>query len=92
METGVQPLRFHGHEKENLMKIKQAVCSIFLAIPMALLAQDAPAVIHLWTSGAPGFESRKDIPEAGTSAMLKSVDNPSLTVFCRQRKRPPARR
>ena len=63
------------------MKIKQAVCSIFLAIPMALLAQDAPAVIHLWTSGAPGFESRKDIPEAGTSAMLKSVDNPSLTVF-----------
>lgn len=63
------------------MKIKQAVCSIIMAIPMTLMAQEAPAVIHLWTNGAPGFESRKDIPEAGTSAMLKSVDNPSLTVF-----------
>jgi len=63
------------------MKIKQAVCSIIVAIPMALMAQDVPTVIHLWPNGAPGFESRKDIPEAGTSAMLKSVDNPSLTVF-----------
>jgi acetyl esterase/lipase len=45
------------------------------------MAQDAPPVIHLWPNGAPGFESRKDIPEAGTSFMLKSVDNPSLTVF-----------
>jgi acetyl esterase/lipase len=63
------------------MKIKQTVCSITLALPMALMAQDPPPVIHLWTNGAPGFESRKDIPEAGTSAMLKSVDNPSLTVF-----------
>ena len=63
------------------MKIKQAVCSIIMAIPITLMAQEAPAVIHLWTNGAPGFESRKDIPEAGTSAMLKSVDNPSLTVF-----------
>jgi acetyl esterase/lipase len=63
------------------MKIKQAVCSFILAVPMALMAQDAPPVIHLWPNGAPGFESRKDIPEAGTSAMLKSVDNPSLTVY-----------
>jgi acetyl esterase/lipase len=63
------------------MEVKQAVCSIVVAIPMALMAQEAPPVIHLWTNGAPGFESRKDIPEAGTSAMLKSVDNPSLTVF-----------
>ncbi len=48
---------------------------------MTILAQEAPQVIHLWTNGAPGFESRKDIPEAGTPAMVKSVDNPSLTVF-----------
>ena len=40
MEIGVQPLRFPGHEKENLMKIKQAVCAIILAIPMTLLAQE----------------------------------------------------
>ena len=63
------------------MKIKHAIYSILIAIPMTLWAQDAPPVIHLWPNGAPGFESRKDIPEAGTSTMLKSVDNPSLTVF-----------
>jgi acetyl esterase/lipase len=63
------------------MKIKHAIYSILVAIPMTLMAQEAPPVIHLWPNGAPGFESRKDIPEAGTSAMLKSVDNPSLTVF-----------
>ncbi|MGD1085229.1 MAG: alpha/beta hydrolase [Verrucomicrobiota bacterium] len=58
-----------------------AFTSLLLAFPMALSAQDAPTVIPLWTNGAPGFESRKDIPEAGTPSMLKSVDNPSLTVF-----------
>jgi len=63
------------------MKINKTVCSIIIAIPMALMAQDAPTVIHLWPNGAPGFESRKDIPEAGSASMLKSVDNPSLTVF-----------
>jgi acetyl esterase/lipase len=63
------------------MKIKHAIYSILIAIPMTLMAQDAPPVIHLWPNGAPGFELRKDIPEAGTSTMLKSVDNPSLTVF-----------
>src|SRR5471030_1838258 len=63
------------------MKIKHAICSVLVAIPLAVMAQETPPVIFLWPNGAPGFESRKDIPEAGTSAMLKSVDNPSLTVF-----------
>jgi acetyl esterase/lipase len=63
------------------MKIRQAVFSILVAFPVTLLAQEAPRVIHLWPHGAPGFESRKDIPEAGTSSTIKSVDNPSLTVF-----------
>jgi acetyl esterase/lipase len=63
------------------MKIRHTVCSILLAFPLTLRAQEAPPVIHLWPNGAPGFESRKDIPEAGTPAMIKSVDNPSLTVF-----------
>jgi acetyl esterase/lipase len=63
------------------MKIKRTLYSIIIAFPMALMAQEAPPVIHLWPNGAPGFESRRDIPEAGTSSMLKSVDNPSLTVF-----------
>ena len=63
------------------MKIRQVVCSIFVVFPMMLVAQEAPQVIHLWTNGTPGFESRKDIPETGIPAMIKSVDNPSLTVF-----------
>jgi acetyl esterase/lipase len=63
------------------MGLKHSVSSILLALPMTLLAQEVPPVIHLWPNGAPGFESRKDIPEAGTPVMIKSVDNPSLTVF-----------
>jgi acetyl esterase/lipase len=63
------------------MKFIATLCALVTALPLTLLAQDTPPVIHLWANGAPGFESRKDIPEAGTPAMLKSVDNPSLTVF-----------
>ena len=69
------------------MKIKNRLCSIIVAFPMALMAQETPQVIYLWTNGAPGFESRKDIPEAGTPSMIKSVDNPSLTVFLPPEKR-----
>jgi len=63
------------------MRIKQAVCSIIVAIPMAVLAQETPEVIHLWTNGAPGFESRKDIPELAASYWVKNINNPSVTVF-----------
>ena len=55
--------------------------SLLIAIPLAVTAQQSPPVFPLWTNGPPGFESRKDIPEAGTRSMLKSVDNPSLTAF-----------
>ena len=63
------------------MKIKQAVCSIIIAIPMAVMAQETTQVIHLWTNGAPGFESLKDIPELAASYWVKNVNNPSVTVF-----------
>ena len=63
------------------MKIKQAVCSVVVAIPMALAAQPSPPVVHLWANGAPGFESRKDIPEQAASYWVKDVNNPSVTVF-----------
>ncbi|HZF01587.1 MAG TPA: alpha/beta hydrolase [Methylomirabilota bacterium] len=48
---------------------------------MAVLAQETPEVIHLWTNGAPGFESRKDIPELAASYWVKNINNPSVTVF-----------
>jgi acetyl esterase/lipase len=64
------------------MIIKQAVVSIILAIPVTLMAQQSPPqVVHLWTNGAPGFESRKDIPEQAASYWVKNVNNPSVTVF-----------
>src|SRR5688572_12933474 len=40
-----------------------------------------PQVIPLWTSGAPGFESRRNEPEEKKEYWVKNVHNPSLTVF-----------
>ena len=45
------------------------------------LPSGAQAVISLWPNGAPGFESRKDIPEQAASYWVKNVNNPSITVF-----------
>ncbi len=56
-----------------------------LAIPMCGSAKAPSAgtreVVHLWQNGAPGFESRKEIPEQAASYWVKNVNNPSLTVF-----------
>jgi acetyl esterase/lipase len=38
-------------------------------------------VIHLWENGAPGFESRKDIPEQAQDYWVRNVNDPSITVF-----------
>lgn len=40
-----------------------------------------PLVIPLWQDGAPGYENRKDIPEQAKDYWVKSINNPSLTVF-----------
>jgi acetyl esterase/lipase len=62
------------------MKLKLIVCLLGI-IPLLALAQDAPLVIPLWTNGAPGFESRKDIPEQAASYWVKNINNPSVTAF-----------
>jgi acetyl esterase/lipase len=54
-------------------------------IPAAGNAQSPPLVIPLWEKGAPGFESRRDEPEEARDYWVRSIHNPSLTVF-----RPPA--
>ena len=46
-----------------------------------LRAEDAPMVIPLWANGAPGFESRKDLPETKSGNNIAGINNPSLTVF-----------
>ena len=62
------------------MKLKLLVF-LLLSIPMLILAQDAPEVIHLWTNGAPGFESRRDIPEIVEGYRVRNINDPSITVF-----------
>jgi acetyl esterase/lipase len=47
---------------------------------------DGPPVEFLWPNGAPGFESRKDMPEKVTKkgnveSNVSNVNNPSLTVY-----------
>ena len=64
------------------MKPNLLICLLTI-IPMLTLAQEPPApeVIHLWPNGAPGFESRKDIPEESASYWVKNINNPSITAF-----------
>ncbi len=62
------------------MKLNSFLLTAFL-LPRILLASDAPPTIFLWPNGAPGFESRKDIPEQAASYWVKNINNPSLTVF-----------
>ena len=59
------------------------ICSLLVAfiLPAVGLAQPAPQVVHLWDSGAPGFENRKDIPEEAKDYWVKNINNPSVTVF-----------
>jgi acetyl esterase/lipase len=52
-----------------------------LLLPGMLCAADSLQQLSLWPNGAPGFESRKDIPEQAASYWVKNINNPSLTVF-----------
>ncbi|MVN22368.1 alpha/beta hydrolase [Mucilaginibacter arboris] len=44
-------------------------------------AQTQPQVIPLWPKGAPGFESRRNIPEEAKDYWVKNINNPSVTAF-----------
>lgn len=44
-------------------------------------AQNNNPVISLWAKGAPGFESKKNDPEEAKDYWVKSINNPSLTVY-----------
>jgi acetyl esterase/lipase len=52
-----------------------------LLVTETLFAADPLQQIPLWPSGAPGFESRKDIPEQARDYWVRNINNPSLTVF-----------
>ena len=54
---------------------------VALLLPAAALAQTSPQVIPLWPNGAPGFEKLKDVPEEAKDYWVRSINNPSVTVF-----------
>jgi acetyl esterase/lipase len=60
-------------------KIYATLLAVSLALSMA--AQDSIGVFPLWQKGAPGFESRRDIPEQAKDYWVKSIHNPSIQVY-----------
>lgn len=73
---------FQGCGIPHPMRLQTAVAIALLLTPLAVLAQEpAPQVIPLWPNGAPGFESRRDIPEEAKDYWVRNINNPSITVF-----------
>lgn len=58
--------------------MRALVLAAALLVPGLAMAQQQ---IPLWPNGAPGFESRKAIPEQAQDYWLKSVNNPSITAY-----------
>ncbi len=54
--------------------------AMLLVCTFSLQAQDS-LVISLWKNGAPGFESRRNLPEEAKDWWVKNINNPTLTVF-----------
>ena len=54
---------------------------LFVSLLAPLAAPAQQQVIHLWPNGAPGFEDRKDIPEEAKDYWVRSINNPSVTVY-----------
>ncbi len=63
------------------MKFAPHALILAFVLPLAAFAESGPQVIPLWPNGAPGFESRKNEPEQAKDYWVRSINNPSLTVF-----------
>ncbi|MBN8855987.1 MAG: 1,4-beta-xylanase [Sphingobacteriales bacterium 50-39] len=59
------------------------LCFAILAVILSLSvgAQDSIGVFPLWPKGAPGFESRRTIPEQAKDYWVKNIHNPSIQVY-----------
>lgn len=55
------------------------LCLFFSSVKV--LAQTQTQVIPLWAKGAPGFESKRNIPEEAKDYWVKNINNPSVTVY-----------
>ena len=63
------------------MKIFLAATMAMVALSSMASAQTGPQVISLWSQGAPGFESRRDLPEEARDYWVRRINNPTITVF-----------
>jgi acetyl esterase/lipase len=67
------------------MRNKALVSSSFLFLFLLCVVNNSTAqdstIISLWKNGAPGFESKKNIPEEAKEWWVRSIHNPSLVVY-----------
>lgn len=63
------------------MPLKISLAALTLLISFSLTAQDTHPQVPLWPGGAPGFEDRRNIPEEAKDYWVKSIHNPSVTVY-----------
>src|SRR5688572_2420344 len=69
----------------NSMSSKFSLIRYFLLIILlnfsgVIIGQDS-IVVRLWNNGAPGFENRKNDPEQAKDWWVRSVHNPTLTIY-----------
>lgn len=64
-----------------MRKILPLFVLFFCSMKSVSAQQAANPVIYLWANGAPGFESKKDIPEEAKDWWVKNINNPSLTMY-----------
>ncbi|QQL51013.1 alpha/beta hydrolase [Mucilaginibacter ginkgonis] len=60
--------------------MKYLLSIVLSVVTISAFAQGDSTVISLWKNGAPGFESKKDIPEKGP-VYASNINNPSVTVY-----------
>ena len=61
-----------------------AALLLVVASAQPSMAQYTPTpglTVSLWPTGAPGFESRRNVPEHAKDYWVRNVNNPSVTVF-----------
>lgn len=63
------------------MYTKLGAAVLAVVISLSLAAQDSIGVFPLWSKGAPGFESRRNIPEQAKDYWVKNIHNPSIQVY-----------
>src|SRR4029077_16341272 len=68
-------------ERIGAMRSQLATCAVIALMSVAVAGQESHQRISLWPNGAPGSEARKGEPEQAQDYWVKSVHDPSITVY-----------